>query len=143
MDKASRQYVLGDLPELPDAEKPEIFPVRVEPSAPAYVIYTSGSTGEPKGVVVARGQLAYSTAARLAYYDRQKSGSVDHFLMPADLKNTLFAVRKVMNWSLSHLNLWGPPPLPPTFMTDKSHDDLSMTVKLNICFPGSSFSCLR
>ena len=37
--------------------------------APAYVIYTSGSTGAPKGVVVERGQLAFSNAARALYYD--------------------------------------------------------------------------
>lgn len=34
----------------------------------AYVIFTSGSTGEPKGVVVERGQLAASSAARDGYY---------------------------------------------------------------------------
>lgn len=34
----------------------------------AYVIHTSGSTGEPKGVMVSRGQLAWSTSARFAYY---------------------------------------------------------------------------
>jgi amino acid adenylation domain-containing protein/non-ribosomal peptide synthase protein (TIGR01720 family) len=46
-----------------------------EPSAlnsetAAYVIHTSGSTGTPKGVVVERRQLAWSTAARLAYYEK-------------------------------------------------------------------------
>jgi amino acid adenylation domain-containing protein len=39
-----------------------------DPSAGAYVIFTSGSTGEPKGVVVERGHLAWSTGARFAYY---------------------------------------------------------------------------
>ena len=34
----------------------------------AYVIYTSGSTGDPKGVVVSRRNLAYSTDARALYY---------------------------------------------------------------------------
>ena len=40
----------------------------VEPDDAAYVIFTSGSTGEPKGVVVERGNLAWSTAARLEHY---------------------------------------------------------------------------
>lgn len=34
----------------------------------AYVIYTSGSSGKPKGVQIAHGNLAASTAARLACY---------------------------------------------------------------------------
>ena len=42
--------------------------VETPPDAPAYVIFTSGSTGEPRGVVVERRQLAWSTAARFAYY---------------------------------------------------------------------------
>jgi amino acid adenylation domain-containing protein len=36
----------------------------------AYVIYTSGSTGKPKGVPVTHANLAHSTRARLAYYQR-------------------------------------------------------------------------
>jgi len=36
----------------------------------AYVIYTSGSTGKPKGVPVTHANLAHSTRARLAYYER-------------------------------------------------------------------------
>ena len=39
----------------------------------AYVIFTSGSTGAPKGVVVERGQLAASTAARDVYYPEPPS----------------------------------------------------------------------
>jgi amino acid adenylation domain-containing protein len=38
------------------------------PEQLAYLLYTSGSTGKPKGVQVTRGNLAYSTAARFAYY---------------------------------------------------------------------------
>ena len=36
---------------------------------PAYMIYTSGSTGQPKGVVVTHRNLAFSTRARMQYYD--------------------------------------------------------------------------
>jgi amino acid adenylation domain-containing protein len=39
----------------------------------AYVIYTSGSTGRPKGVLATRGNLFYSTAARLQRYDNPVS----------------------------------------------------------------------
>lgn len=39
----------------------------------AYVIYTSGSTGQPKGVMVTRGNLAVSIAARRTYYREKPS----------------------------------------------------------------------
>ena len=38
------------------------------PATPAYMIYTSGSTGGPKGVVISRANLAYSTSARRTFY---------------------------------------------------------------------------
>ena len=41
------------------------------------MIYTSGSTGYPKGVMVSHANLAYSTAARLAYYKTP----VDRYLL--------------------------------------------------------------
>lgn len=43
----------------------------------AYTYFTSGTTGEPKAVTVPTSALAYSTAARLAYYRER----VDGFLL--------------------------------------------------------------
>jgi nonribosomal peptide synthetase protein BlmX len=45
----------------------------VAPENLAYIIFTSGSTGAPKGVMVPHAALVASTAARLAYYDREPS----------------------------------------------------------------------
>jgi amino acid adenylation domain-containing protein len=46
-----------------------VAPDRRRPrQAPAYTLFTSGSTGTPLPVTVPVGALAYSTAARLAYY---------------------------------------------------------------------------
>lgn len=42
--------------------------VAIQPGNSAYIIYTSGSTGQPKGVPITHRNLAYSTAARLAFY---------------------------------------------------------------------------
>lgn len=41
---------------------------RIDSDRPAYIIYTSGSTGQPKGVPITHRKLAFSTAARFAYY---------------------------------------------------------------------------
>ncbi|HSG49666.1 MAG TPA: amino acid adenylation domain-containing protein, partial [Longimicrobiales bacterium] len=55
----------SDLP--PATALPQADPVPSQRAA--YAIFTSGSTGEPKAVVVERRHLAWSTAARLRYYD--------------------------------------------------------------------------
>ena len=61
---AARTLPLDDAVGLPDVSPRGA----VTPASAAYVIFTSGSTGEPKGVVVERGQLAASNAARDIYY---------------------------------------------------------------------------
>lgn len=42
--------------------------LHVDAVRPAYTCFTSGSTGVPQPVVISTAELAYSTAARIAYY---------------------------------------------------------------------------
>ncbi|WP_263264167.1 non-ribosomal peptide synthase/polyketide synthase [Pseudomonas sp. RIT-PI-S] len=60
---------LGDEPLAP----------RSHPLAPAYVIYTSGSTGQPKGVVVAHGEIADHCQAVIARFGMRPSDCELHF----------------------------------------------------------------
>lgn len=64
LGETTRTLTLDEAPTLPDMPPARATP----PASAAYVIFTSGSTGEAKGVVVERGQLAASTAARDIYY---------------------------------------------------------------------------
>jgi amino acid adenylation domain-containing protein len=54
--------ITGSPPALPE-------PVGGVSDGIAYLLYTSGSTGRPKGVTVTWSNLAYSTAARFAFYE--------------------------------------------------------------------------
>lgn len=49
------------------------------PALPAYVIYTSGSTGQPKGVVVAHGQIADHCQAVIARFGLREDDCELHF----------------------------------------------------------------
>ncbi|MEQ4299857.1 amino acid adenylation domain-containing protein [Plantactinospora sp. B6F1] len=91
----------------------------------AYTCFTSGSTGVPKGVTVPAAALAYSTAARLAYYrdpvrvfllcssisfDSSVAGiywtlaAGGHLVIPASRPADLVAVRRAARrWPPSHL----------------------------------------
>ncbi|HEX6048446.1 MAG TPA: amino acid adenylation domain-containing protein, partial [Gemmatimonadaceae bacterium] len=69
IDDVVRTLRLDDAADVPDQRPPR--PATADHAA--YVIFTSGSTGEPKGVVVERGQLAASTAARDVHYPEPPS----------------------------------------------------------------------
>ncbi|MBX2855165.1 MAG: amino acid adenylation domain-containing protein [Rhodobacteraceae bacterium] len=73
-DTSSRKDFTG-LVEISFSElgalEPLSVPVPATPDTAAYVIFTSGSTGSPKGVVVSRANLAYSTEARRLFYNEQ------------------------------------------------------------------------
>ncbi len=59
------------------AATPEAPNLSLQATDPAYVLFTSGSTGKPKGVVVEHGNLAWSTQARLHWYQEK----ADRFLL--------------------------------------------------------------
>lgn len=105
--------------------KSTIEPAAVPASAAAYTCFTSGSTGVPKGVTVSVSALAYSTAARLAYYrepprsfllcssisfDSSVAGiywtlaTGGHLVIPASRPADLGALRRAARrWRPSHL----------------------------------------
>ncbi|NUT35321.1 MAG: AMP-binding protein [Hamadaea sp.] len=79
---ASRARVVLTEPGLPPL-RPDLIPIDLtalprrratRPGRLAYTCYTSGSTGTPKPVTVSAAALAYSTAARLAYYRQPVGG---------------------------------------------------------------------
>jgi amino acid adenylation domain-containing protein len=67
IDIAGEPLATGTTPASAPADPP---PPLAGPEDLAYVIFTSGSTGVPKGVAVTRANLAYSTRARSAVYER-------------------------------------------------------------------------
>lgn len=67
-------HVLGE-PGTPPLGGEDVRPAgRRAPAGTAYSCFTSGSTGTPKRVDVPVAALAYSTAARLAYYEEPVRG---------------------------------------------------------------------
>ncbi len=53
----------------PDVAESTVVSETTRADDPAYILFTSGSTGAAKGVIVTHANLAFSTAARRAFYD--------------------------------------------------------------------------
>ena len=69
-DLPTSQAQLLSLEQLLQTSAPETnLDNLTQPDNLAYLIYTSGSTGQPKAAQVSHANLAYSTQARLSYYD--------------------------------------------------------------------------